>query len=101
MYWTMREGDLIANYSSSGAGYGDPLERDPEEVLRDLRRGIISFKVSQQVYKVVFSDRRASQLDSEKTAEARKKAVKRDSTQGYPIRSSSWHGQGDGHLQKP
>ncbi|MAH22079.1 MAG: hypothetical protein CMO12_04650 [Thaumarchaeota archaeon] len=74
MYWTMREGDLIANYSSSGAGFGDPLERDPEDVLRDLRQGIISFKVSQEVYKVVFSNRHSLQLDLKKTAKARKKA---------------------------
>ena len=33
-----------------GAGYGDPAERDPEMVKRDLERGYISAEVAKRDY---------------------------------------------------
>ncbi len=38
--------------SPGGGGWGDPMERDPERVLRDLRDGIISEATMRDVYGV-------------------------------------------------
>jgi N-methylhydantoinase B len=40
---------------ASGGGLGDPLERDPEKVARDVRRGLISVAAAKDVYGVVFA----------------------------------------------
>jgi N-methylhydantoinase B/oxoprolinase/acetone carboxylase alpha subunit len=38
---------------SSGGGYGDPLEREPERVLNDVEAGIVSREEAQEIYGVV------------------------------------------------
>ncbi len=46
--------DLIAAHTAQGgAGYGDPLERDPQLVLRDVEDGILSLETARRVYGVV------------------------------------------------
>jgi N-methylhydantoinase B len=35
-----------------GAGYGDPLKRDPELVVREVREGLLSGKRAREVYGV-------------------------------------------------
>ena len=35
-------GDVFRHELSSGAGWGDPLDRDPAAVLRDVRNGVVS-----------------------------------------------------------
>ncbi|HBY94036.1 MAG: hydantoinase B/oxoprolinase family protein [Ardenticatenaceae bacterium] len=49
-------GDVITvSFATGGAGYGDPLERDPEAVLHDLKAHKISPWVAENIYKVVTS----------------------------------------------
>ncbi|MBM4262781.1 MAG: hydantoinase B/oxoprolinase family protein [Deltaproteobacteria bacterium] len=38
---------------SSGGGYGDPLDREPERVLRDVENGLVSRQEAREVYGVV------------------------------------------------
>ena len=38
----LREGEQFVNYSAGGAGWGDPAERDPRAVARDLQNGYVS-----------------------------------------------------------
>jgi N-methylhydantoinase B len=47
------EGSLIADPVEVGSGYGDPLDRDPELVLRDVVQYAASAKLAAQVYGVV------------------------------------------------
>lgn len=65
------EGDVITvSFSTGGAGYGDPLERDPQKLLQDLKDELISTWAAENVYKVAFtSDYR--QVDAERTEELR------------------------------
>ncbi|MFQ5828335.1 MAG: hydantoinase B/oxoprolinase family protein [Candidatus Methylomirabilia bacterium] len=49
----LQEGDIVAMQSSGGGGYGDPLERDPALVARDLADGLISPAKAEAVYGVV------------------------------------------------
>ncbi len=52
--------------SPGGGGYGNPLERAPARVLRDLRDGLISRETAENTYGVVV-DRRAWTVDETAT----------------------------------
>lgn len=45
--------DVLYMRMSSGGGYGDPLEREPERVLNDLEDGIVSREEAKEIYGVV------------------------------------------------
>jgi acetophenone carboxylase len=64
------EGDLLFGFSGGGPGYGDPLERDPAEVLEDLRKNIISDWTARNIYRVAYEPERRK-LDAEKTRQQR------------------------------
>jgi N-methylhydantoinase B len=51
----VRAGDLILLQSSGGGGYGDPLERDPGAVVRDVTQGVVSRQKAGAVYGVVLA----------------------------------------------
>jgi N-methylhydantoinase B len=46
----LQEGDVIRITTGSGAGYGDPRERDPESVRSDLRDGLLGAARARDVY---------------------------------------------------
>jgi acetophenone carboxylase len=51
------EGDVMAfGFSAGGAGYGDPLEADPEEVALDFANGLISAWTMREIYKVAYDE---------------------------------------------
>ena len=56
--------------TSGGGGWGDPLERDPERVLRDVREGYISAERAREAYGVVL-DASAMRVDNAATAALR------------------------------
>lgn len=49
------EGEIWIQRIGGGGGYGDPLEREPEAVMTDLRRELISTEVAREVYRVVWN----------------------------------------------
>src|SRR4029453_13604180 len=44
------ENDVLYMRMSSGGGYGDPLEREPERVLNDVEDGIVSREEAKEIY---------------------------------------------------
>ncbi len=48
-------GDVFRHELASGAGWGDPLERDPAAVLRDVRNGVIGVGRALADYGVVIA----------------------------------------------
>ncbi|MBX3263642.1 MAG: hydantoinase B/oxoprolinase family protein [Labilithrix sp.] len=64
------EQTLTIGLSTGGAGYGDPLERDPRDVERDLVAGLVSEWSATHVYKVVW-DPKKERVDLDATAKAR------------------------------
>jgi len=50
------EGDVISYFSPCGGGYGDPLERDPEDVLDDVLDGFINVGHAKDDYGVVLKE---------------------------------------------
>ncbi|HBY97171.1 MAG: hydantoinase B/oxoprolinase family protein [Ardenticatenaceae bacterium] len=53
----LQQNDLVSLRLPGGAGYGDPLERDPALVLRDVRDGKISLDAALREYGVVLDSR--------------------------------------------
>lgn len=78
------EGDLLFGFSGGGPGYGDPLERDPDLVMEDLKKNIISDWTARNIYKVEYDpDRR--KVDMEKTLELRSAERKSRLSRGVPF----------------
>ena len=71
----LMNGDTFYLPVGGGAGYGDVLERNPENVLKDLRENKVTHWAAQNIYKVAYSEK-TLRLDPEKTEELRRKARK-------------------------
>jgi N-methylhydantoinase B/oxoprolinase/acetone carboxylase alpha subunit len=69
----LNRGDIVAAFTPSGPGYGDVLERDPQDVIRDLKEDSISERTAREVYKVVF-DAKTFTVDEQATSQARDEA---------------------------
>ena len=48
----LREGDIVLMQTSAGGGFGDPLDRDPQEVLQDIREGYVTPEKAKHAYGV-------------------------------------------------
>jgi N-methylhydantoinase B len=53
---TMKRGDLFRHEVAGGGGWGDPLERDPALVLKDVRNDFVSPDAAREDYGVVLTD---------------------------------------------
>lgn len=53
---TLRAGDIVEIRTSGGGGWGDPRLRPAEQVLRDVRAGLVSPGQARQRYGVVLAD---------------------------------------------
>nr|WP_281373439.1 hydantoinase B/oxoprolinase family protein [Kineococcus aurantiacus] len=70
--YDLRRGDKVVSITPGGGGYGDPLERDAEAVLDDLRESRISARGALEDYGVVISD---LEIDEVATAQLRRERV--------------------------
>ena len=52
----LHPGDQLWEYIAGGAGYGDPLDRDPALVLADVLDGKVSAPVARDAYGVVLTE---------------------------------------------
>ena len=72
---SLRTNDIVVACTAGGGGYGDPLQRDPEQVANDVALGFLSPSVASEQYGVV-ADARGT-LDRAATAALRVKLVNR------------------------
>jgi N-methylhydantoinase B len=63
---TIRKGDVFRHVLAGGGGWGDPLARDPQAVLRDVRNELLSAARAKTHYGVVV-DTRGWRVDSAAT----------------------------------
>ena len=66
-------GDTVTVLQPGGGGYGDPYLREPEKVLRDVRKGFVTREGAARDYGVVIAD---DGLDREATKALRKSRPK-------------------------
>jgi len=67
---TLRRGDVFRHEWPGGGGWGDPLERDPQAVLDDVRNEFVSVRAARDEYGVVV-DTSSWQLDDVATERLR------------------------------
>ena len=67
---SMQAGDRIYHRQAGGGGYGDPLQRSPQAVVRDLRNDKVSIQVAEDVYGVVLKPD-TFEVDGEATSKLR------------------------------
>jgi N-methylhydantoinase B len=66
-------GDVLAYTFQGGGGYGDPLRRDPERVVQDVRTGFVSAQSAADLYGVVL---REDMAVDRKATDARRDAMR-------------------------
>ncbi len=69
-------GDVFAYTFQGGGGYGDPLQRDPARVARDVEDGYVSARSAAEHYGVVFKN--GSSVPDLAATEATRVAIRRD-----------------------
>jgi N-methylhydantoinase B len=62
----LEQGDLLRIETPGGAGCGDPLERDPALVLRDVQEGRVSLARARSEYGVVITNGRLDLAETER-----------------------------------
>ena len=70
----VKAGDTLTFMMAGGGGYGDPFERDPERVVRDVESGFVSRAGARRDYGVVIGDH--DTLDEAATAKLRASRVR-------------------------
>lgn len=81
-----KEGEVLSiAFTIGGAGYGDPLDRDPELVVKDLADQVVSEWTAQNVYKVAW-DRETLKLDQARTEDLRHQERQARLQRGKPYR---------------
>ena len=74
-FMLIEPGQTWVGVSSGGGGFGDPLERSPQQVCEHVRDEIISFETARDIYGVVL-DSDTFQLDARGTEKLRAKIAK-------------------------
>ena len=69
----MKEGDVLRIVTPSSGGYGNPLDRDPTLVLRDVNDDLVAAETVEEIYGVIIRD---GMIDEDATAALR--ATRRD-----------------------
>ncbi len=85
----LRSGDLFQFFYNTGGGYGDPIERDPEAVRKDLDNGIQSIEVAASVYRVVArfdAETKRHVIDAEATRASRAKSREERAARAVPVK---------------
>ena len=67
---TIRRGDVFRHELAGAGGWGDPLERDPQAVLRDVRNEMIGRDCARRDYGVIV-EAEAWRFDESATAALR------------------------------
>ena len=69
---TVKPGSVVRIVTTGGGGWGNPLLREVERVVYDVRCGLVSKKAAEELYGVVISgEGRRAEADLEKTAALR------------------------------
>ena len=69
--YMLQSGDVVCEILNGAGGYGDPLERDPAAVRKDVIGEYVSLEKAREVYGVVI-DPETMEVNEEETAQLRK-----------------------------
>lgn len=77
---SLDEEDICSFQTGGGGGYGNPLERDPEKVLSDVKNEYISIEEAKETYGVII-DQESMMVDKESTNNLRNEMGKEKKTE--------------------
>jgi N-methylhydantoinase B len=106
-YYKVHMGERRVGVSTGGGGYGNPWERDVEQVRRDARDGFFSRETARKEFGVVLSDDFDPVVDEEATRLERERLSKLERPLVVPMTpgASTWleqnMGPGDVYLLNP
>jgi N-methylhydantoinase B len=96
---SMRRGDVYRAVSMGGGGYGDPLDREPELVARDVERSLVTREWAERTWGVALTD--AGEVDRDATEKSRaalrderRRAASPAAADGAP--AQPWDAEADG-----
>ena len=81
------QGDVFRHELPGGGGWGDPLKRDPQKVLKDVRNEFVSLECAATDYGVVIDDA-TWQVDEAATTLLRE--AHREKRGGEPLPTVTW-----------
>jgi hypothetical protein len=85
-----KDGDLFSHSYNSGGGFGDPIDREPEDVEKDVHRGLASTAISQTVNGVVLHEvHGVLRVDAEATGRRRQDIRAQRLANSVPV--SEWY----------
>ena len=94
--YPLKAGDMFRLDTPGGGGHGDPLAREAERVLADVREGAVSREAAEREYGVVLEQRDPSSWVVDEAATARRRADMRKTprppsrtTAGDPVSSKT------------
>lgn len=82
--------DVYAHMYSSGGGYGDPLERDPSGVAKDVQDGKVSRRAAETVYGAVFGEVGLDSYSIDVDATEQRRQDLRDSRRSRAVPVRDW-----------
>lgn len=83
----LEEGDLFAHSYNGGGGYGDPIERDPASVARDVENGYVTPEAAESAYAIALNDEEGEwKVDAEATSQRRDAVRKTRLGKAVPVR---------------
>jgi N-methylhydantoinase B len=75
------EHSILVDFTFCGGGYGDPVDRPPAAVVRDIRQGVLTRATAERIHGVVQDVTTEEQPDEQATAE-RRRAIRAERTAG-------------------
>jgi len=82
-------GDLFAHTYNGGGGYGDPIERDPLEIARDVENGYVTLELASETHAVVLNYEEGTNtcnVDMEATEKRRDEVKKLRLNKAIPVK---------------
>jgi len=76
--YPLKKGDIFRLDTPGGGGHGEPLAREPERVLADVREGFVSPKTAERDYGVMLRRKGRSWMLDQPATEARRASMKAD-----------------------
>ena len=83
-----KSGDLFAHTYNGGGGYGDPIERDPLEIARDVENGYVTAELAGNAHAVVLhydEEKNTCHVDMEATEKRREEVRKARLSNAVPV----------------
>jgi len=74
----LKEGDIVRVERPGGGGFGDPLDRNPEDVLKDVSEKYVSLESAREIYGIGINEV-TMKIDEQETASLRSRLRKASS----------------------